>query len=77
MSGERVWLRHVEHGGAFHAPADVVEAWAEMGWVPGDPPEEPNPVVAENLAVQAAAAERARAATKTSRKSGTDTTSQE
>jgi hypothetical protein len=55
MSGDRVWLRHTEHGGAFHAPAEAVEAWAAMGWVPGEPPEEHNPAVAENLAAQAAA----------------------
>jgi len=55
MSDERVWLRHTEHGGSFHAPAGAVDALADLGWVPADPPQEHNPVVAENLAAQAAA----------------------
>lgn len=83
MSGdERVWLRHGEHGGYFECPVDAVEHWAPMGWQVADgPPEEVNPVVAENLAAQKAAAEQAaaeaKAAAKSSRKSGTDTTPQE
>ena len=78
MSDDRVWLRHKDHDGAWLAPAGVVDAWAEMGWVPGDPPEEHNPVTAEMLAAQQAAAEQQAApTTKASRKSGTDTTSQE
>jgi hypothetical protein len=80
MSDERVWLRHTGHGGLFHCPAGAVNDWAEMGWEPTDDrPEEDNPVVAEMLAVQravqAAAAEAK--STKSSRKSGTDTTPQE
>jgi len=67
MSDERVWLRHTEHGGAFHAPVGAVEAWAQMGWVPGEPPPpEPDPAVVENLAAQAAA-EQIQASTQTSR----------
>ena len=81
MSDDRVWLRHKEHGDYWHAPAGAVDAWADMGWEPSDPPAEPvSPVVAENLAAQAAAAAEVAAAdkaTKTSRKSGTDTTTQE
>lgn len=76
MSDDRVWLRHKDHGDPFHCPAGAVEAWAEMGWVPGAPPEEDNPVVAENLAAQAAAAA-VTADTKPRRKGGTDTTPQE
>jgi hypothetical protein len=77
MSDDRVWLRHKDHDGAFHCPAEAVEAWADMGWAPGDPPEEHNPVVAENLAAQKAEADRLAAeakATKTSRKGGADDT---
>lgn len=74
MSDERVWLRHKEHGGAWFAPGGAVGAFAEMGWEPGEPLEELNPVVAENLAAQAAAEfYGANATTKTSRKSGADT----
>jgi len=64
MSDERVWLTHPEHGGSFHCPAEAVEAWAEMGWEPAEsPPEEHNPVIAENLAARAAE-EQARAEAK-------------
>lgn len=80
MSDNRVWLRHKDHAGAWHAPAEVVEAWAEMGWIPGEPPEEHNPVTAEGLAAQLAAAEQSAAeekAAKPNRKGGTDTTTQE
>lgn len=76
MTDDRVWLRHKDHEGAWHAPAGAVEAWAEMGWVPGDPPAEENPVVAELLAAQRAAAADA-ATPKSSRKGGTVTTPQE
>ena len=61
MSAERVWLRHADHGGVFHAPAEAVDALAELGWEPGEPPDEHNPVVAENLAAQAAQQEAAAA----------------
>jgi hypothetical protein len=87
---EYVWLRHVGlpgedgHGAAFKCPVGAAADWKAMGWEPGDPPEEHNPVVAENLAAQQAAAEQAaadakaaKAATKASRNSGTDTTPQE
>lgn len=87
MSGPdaRVWLRHVGlageegHGGAFACPAGAVDEWRAMGWEPGDPPEDPNPVVAENIAAQQAEAARvaAEAKPKTSRKGGADTTAQE
>lgn len=58
-----VWLRHVGlpgeegHGGAFLCPEGAVADWWAMGWEPGEAPEEPNPVVAENIAAQQAAAE--------------------
>jgi hypothetical protein len=62
-----IWLRHVGlpgedgHGGAFLCPEGAVADWKAMGWEPGEAPEEPNPVIAENLAAQRAAAdERAR-----------------
>lgn len=89
-SDERVWLRHVGlagedgHGGVFACPAGAVDEWRAMGWEPADgPPEEPNPVVAENVAAQLAEAQRLAAqaqaapASKTSRKGGADTTPQE
>lgn len=65
-----VWLRHVGlpgeegHGGAFLCPEGAVADWKAMGWEPGDPPEEFNPVVAENIAAQKAAAEEQAAAEK-------------
>lgn len=79
MSGDRVWLRNAEHDGTFHCPVEAVGTWQAMGWEPCDPPEEHNPVVAEMLAAQRAAAEQAaeEAKPKTSRKGGTDTTPQE
>lgn len=70
---DRVWLRHPDTGGAFHCPAGAVPAWLELGWAPGDPPEETNPVVAELLAAQQAAASPETTA-KTGRRGGTDTT---
>lgn len=86
MSGH-VWLQHVGlpgedgHGGAFQCPEGAVQEWMAMGWEPCDPPEEHNPVIAENIAAQQAAAEEAAAeakAAKTSRKGGNaDTTPQE
>lgn len=61
-----VWLEHVGiggedgHGGKFLCPAAAVGAWRAMGWEPAaEPPEEENPVVAENVAAQLAAAEEA------------------
>jgi hypothetical protein len=81
---ERVWLKHTEHGGYFHCPADAVGEWAAMGWEPTDAPPEENPVVAEMLAAQQAAAEQAaadekaaKAATRASRKSGADDVTKE
>lgn len=56
MSDERVWLTHPEHGGHFHCPAGAVADWTtSQGWVLADsPPEEHNPVIAENLAARRA-----------------------
>lgn len=65
-----VWLRHAGlpgeegHGGAFLCPDGAVADWLAMGWEPGEAPEEPNPVVAENIAAQKAAAEEAASAEK-------------
>lgn len=42
---ERVWLVHPETGGHFLCPAEAAEAWADKGWVPGEPPAETNPVL--------------------------------
>jgi hypothetical protein len=53
MADERVWLHNSETGGYFHCPAEAVEDWAELGWQPSDPPDEPNPVVAERIAWEA------------------------
>ena len=79
MSDDRVWLRKGD--GTFHCPAGAAADWQAMGWEPCDAPEEHNPVVAEMLAAQKAAAELAAtqqaATTKTSRRGGADTTSQE
>lgn len=64
---ESVWLRHVGlpgeegHGGAFLCPAGAVADWKAMGWEVGEAPEEPNPVIAENVAAQQAAAEQGNA----------------
>jgi hypothetical protein len=82
---ERVWLTHPASGNHFLCPAEAVEDWthSDMGWVVADgPPDEYNPVTAEALAqsralAEQAAEEEARATTKSSRKSGTDTTPQE
>lgn len=79
---ERVWLRHKETGHLWECPSAAVEAWTtpDMGWeVTDERPVESNPVVAELLAFQAErqAAVAAETNTKTSRKSGTNTTPQE
>jgi hypothetical protein len=48
---ERMWLHHPETGGDFHCPAGAVEHWKALGWVLADqPPETPNPAVAELVA---------------------------
>lgn len=47
---DRVWLRHPETKGHFECPAAAVDDWIAMGWERSDPPEEPNPVIAEHLA---------------------------
>jgi hypothetical protein len=79
-----VWMRHVGlpgeegHGNPAQFDEAAVDDWRAMGWEPCEAPEEFNPVVAENLAAQKAAAEEAvKADKKPSRKGGTDTTSQE
>lgn len=63
---KRVWLTHPETGGNFHCPAEAVEAWQAMGWVPGEAPVEVNPAVAERIAYQREQ-QAAAAATKTTR----------
>lgn len=67
MSDERVWLRHKDIERPFHCPVAAVNDWREMGWEPGEPPEEVNPVVAERIAWEAEqrAAAEADAKTKT------------
>lgn len=87
MGDERVWLKHGEHGGYFHCPADAVDEWSDLGWEPSDAPEEFNPVTAERIAAEQAAAEQraaeeaaakaAKKSTRSSRDSGTQTESQE
>jgi hypothetical protein len=80
---ESVWLRHAGlpgedgHGGAFLCPAGAVADWLAMGWELGDPPEEPNPVVAENIAAQKAAAEQAKAEAAAEKKATTKKTRHE
>ena len=68
---ERQWLRHGEHGGHFHCPAEAVADYVDLGWESVDEgPVEISPVVAENLAAQEAArleAERAAAPQTTSK----------
>jgi len=44
------WLRHPETGGYFNCPTTALKDWLGMGWERSDPPEEPNPVVAERIA---------------------------
>lgn len=48
--GERVWLRHEEHGGRALFPAESVELWRQKGWQPSDPPEPINPFNTERPA---------------------------
>lgn len=51
--GERIWLKHNETGGFFHAPAAVVDVFEGLGWEPCDePPADTNPVIAERLAFE-------------------------
>jgi len=62
---ERQWLRHGEHGGYFHCPAEAVADYVDLGWkAVDDGPVEISPVVAENLAAQEAARVAAEAAAK-------------
>jgi hypothetical protein len=55
--GERIWLKHKETGGYFHAPVSVVDVFEGLGWEPcEEPPAEANPVVAERVAFERALA---------------------
>lgn len=36
--GERVWLRHEEHGGQALFPAESVDLWLRKGWQLSSPP---------------------------------------
>jgi hypothetical protein len=58
---ERIWLYNAAIDGHFHCPADAVEAWRDLGFEPGDPPQEINPVIVPRLAQEQAAAEAAAA----------------
>lgn len=65
----RTWLRHPETGGYFHCPDGAVEGWEEIGWQRSDPPPpEPNPAVADRLALERELAEKAEAEAKPARK---------
>ncbi len=55
MSDDRVWLINLATGGTFHCPTDAVDGWLELGWVPGEPPVETNPALADILAERARA----------------------
>ena len=35
---DMVWMRHEAHGGRAQFPADALEQWRALGWVPSDPP---------------------------------------
>ena len=51
VADDRVWLRLPGTGGYFHCPAEAVPVWTtELGWQRCDPPEEPNPAIAERVA---------------------------
>jgi hypothetical protein len=51
MAMDKVWLYNPTTEGHFLCPADAVESWRELGWVPAEaPPEEPNPAVVERIA---------------------------
>lgn len=39
VDGERVWMRHTDHGGHQLFAAGVVETWRALGWEPSAPPE--------------------------------------
>jgi hypothetical protein len=48
---DRIWLHNETTDGYFHAPADVAEQWAGLGWKPAEqPPPEHNPATAEREA---------------------------
>lgn len=68
------WTQHSGHGGYFRCPNDALDDFAERGWVPCDPPEPPNPAVAEQLAWRAAQAEREAADRKAAKKTTATTT---
>ncbi|MFG1659083.1 hypothetical protein ACGFIY_21375 [Micromonospora chersina] len=42
-AGDRVWLRHEDHGGRALFPAESVDLWQQKGWQPSDPPQPINP----------------------------------
>jgi hypothetical protein len=70
-----VWLKHKEHGGYFHSPADAVGDMADLGWEPSDPPPpQIEATVAEQLAWRAEQAAAAEAEKKTSAKAKSKST---
>ncbi|MEO3922713.1 hypothetical protein ABGB07_02340 [Micromonosporaceae bacterium B7E4] len=56
---DHTWVRHAVHGGYWQCPTEVLDEYRAKGWEPSDPPEEPNPAVAEMLAAREAAAKTA------------------
>ncbi|MEU4367554.1 hypothetical protein [Micromonospora chersina] len=63
--GDRVWLRHEDHGGRALFPVESVALWQQKGWQPSDPPEPINPFNAAQPADVTEAAPAAPAATTT------------
>jgi hypothetical protein len=54
MKSTHAWVRHAETGGYWRCPVGALEAMAEKGWQPSDPPAPRSPATADALAWRAA-----------------------
>jgi hypothetical protein len=53
VAGERVWLRHKEHGGRALFAVEAAEVWIEKGWLPSNPEPPVNPFNSPDSATEA------------------------
>lgn len=41
--GDRVWMRHEDHGGRAQFAGESLDLWQQKGWHPSDPPAPESP----------------------------------
>ncbi|MCX5066903.1 hypothetical protein OOJ91_13710 [Micromonospora lupini] len=52
-AGDRVWMRHEEHGGRAQFAVEAAELWMQKGWQPSDPEPPVNPFNTPDPATEA------------------------